>query len=150
MADIVLNDAKGRIAEKIADGVDLQVVPLSAVDTDTNLEDAYGGGADLASVLGDAANTEQTGSTWSRKTISNASITLTVDDSGDLVKAIIPDQTWTGPAASNDVVALLVCEDNGGADSGDLVLTKHDFSVTADGNDVTADFDGTDGFWQST
>ena len=148
MANIVLNDALGRIAEKVADGGDIQIVPLSAQDTDATLKDTTPN--DLATVLGLAGTTEQTAGGWTRKAVANASLTLTVDNASDLVKVLIPDQTWTGPTAPNDVVALLVAEDNGGVDSADAVLTKHDFAVTADGNDVTADFDGTNGFWQSS
>lgn len=145
MANIVLNDALGRIAEKIADGADLIIIPLSAVAADATLKDE---GPDLATVLAGTSN-EQTGSTWSRKTVANGSVTLTVDDSGDEVRAEIPDQTWTGPAAANNVVALLVCED-GASDAARNVLTKHDFAVTTDGNDVTADFNPTTGFWSSS
>lgn len=144
MADIVLNDALGAIAEKVKDGVDLQIIPLSAADTDGTIKDA---GPDLATVLGLAGTTEQTTS-WTRKVVANGSVTLTVDDAGDQVTVTVPDQTWVGPTTGNDVVAILIAEDNGGADSGDHVLTKHDFAVTADGNDVTADF-GTS-FWSSS
>lgn len=147
MADIVLNDALGRIAEKVADGVNIQIVPLSAADTDATIKDA---GPDLATVLGLGGTTEQTAGGWTRKAVANGSLTLTVDDTGDSVRVEIPDQTWTGPTAGNDTVALLVAEDNGGADSGDAVLTKHDFAVTADGNDVTADFNPATGFWSSS
>lgn len=146
MADIVLNDALGRIAEKVADGADLIIVPLSAADVDGTVKDA---GPDLATVLGLAGTTEQTGSTWVRKTILNAAITLTVDDASDLVKVIIPDQTWTAPLAGNDTTDLLVCED-GASDAARPVLTMHDFIVGTDGNDVTADFSATNGFWKAS
>lgn len=146
MADIVLNDALGRIAEKVADGEDLIVIPLSAADTDATIKDA---GPDLATVLALGGTTEQTGSNWSRKVITNASLTLTVDDSGDKVLVLIPDQTWTAVAGSNNVTDILVCED-GASDAARPVLTLHDFAVTTDGNDVIADFDGTLGFWSST
>lgn len=146
MANIVFNDGLGRTAEKVADGADLIIIPLSAADTDATLKDA---GPDLATVLGLGGTTEQTSGGWSRLTVTNASLTLTVDDSGDRVLVIIPDQSWAGPTAPNDVVALLICED-GASDAARNVLTKHDFAVTADGNQVNADFDDTNGFWQSS
>jgi hypothetical protein len=145
MGDFVLNDALGRIAEKVADGADLIIIPLSAMDADATVKDA---GPDLSTVLGLAGTTEQT-TTWSRKVITNGTITLTVDDSSDLVKVIVPDQTWTGPTAGNNVTDILVCED-GASDAVRPVLSAHDFAVTADGNDVTADFHATNGFWQSS
>lgn len=146
MADIVLNDALGRVAEKVADGADIIIVPLSAADADATIKDA---GPDLATVLGLGGTTEQTAGGWTRKVVSNASLTLSVDDAGDRVVVLIPDQTWTGPTAPNNTTDILVCED-GASDAARNVLTLHDFAVTADGNDVTADFDGTNGFWNAT
>lgn len=152
MADIVLNDALGRIAEKVDDGADIILVPLSASDSDAVMKDGYGGGAPptfLDQFLGAAGNTERTTGGWSRKTISNASLTVTIDDSADDVDVQIPDQTWTAVAASNDVVKLVVCQD-GASDAVREVLTVHDFAVTTDGNDVVADFNATTGFWRSS
>lgn len=151
MANIVLNDALGRIAEKVSDGADLIVVPLSAVVADATLKDAgWTNGNRLDAVLAEVGITEQTGSTWARKVHTNANITVTVDDTNDRVEvALDADDTWSSVAASNDVVALLICEDGAG-DTTRWVLTKHDFSVTTDGNDVTADYNQADGFWQSS
>ena len=66
MADIALNDFKGRLVEAIADGADIIVVPMQADDADGTFQDGY---ADffLDTVLGATDNTEQTGSTWARK-----------------------------------------------------------------------------------
>lgn len=150
MADIVLNDALGRIIEKIADGADIRIVPMSAVDADGTLKDAYAGGSDLATVLAEAGNTEQSGSSWERRQHLNSAITITVDDPTDKVILILDaDDTWSAVAAANDVVALLICEDGVG-DANINVLTKHDFSVTTDGNDVTADYDQTNGIFQAS
>ena len=149
MADIVLNDAKGRIAELLKPvaggaGAGVVVVPLSAQDTDDTIRDA---GPDLTTVLALGGTTEQTTS-WSRKTIADGSVTITIDDSANDVTLTLPDQTWTGPTASNNVVALLICSD-GASDALRYVLTKHEFAVTADGNDVTADFNASTGVWSS-
>lgn len=149
MGNLVLNDGKGCIAELIRDGGDIIIIPISVADTDANYTDGYGASpTTLDNFLAGVPN-EQTAGGWTRKTITNASITLTVDDSGNLVKVIVPDQTWTGPTAGSDVVDIAICLD-AGADSGRRVLTVHDFAVTADGNDVTADFSATNGFWSST
>jgi hypothetical protein len=146
MANTALNDMKGRLAEIIADGADLIVVPLSAVAADATFEDGYADSF-LATVLADAANTEQTGSTWTRKVHTNANITLTIDDSTDLARVILDvDDTWTAVLAGNDTVALLICED-GASDAVRRVIGKWDFAVTTDGNDVTANYDQTNGIW---
>ena len=149
MGNIVINDALGRIAEKVADGADLILIPLSAVDTDANLKDAYAGGSNVDDILGDAANTERTTGGWVRKVILNASLTLTVDDSDDHVEVLIPDTTFTGPTTGNNVVALLIAED-AATDTLRNGLTSHAFVVTTDGNDVTADFSDAAGFWSSS
>ena len=149
MGDIALNDAKGTIAEKIRDGADLIMIPLSAVDTDANIQDAYAGGSFLDDVLGDAANTERTTGGWSRKVVLNAALTVTVDDTANTVRVEVPDQVYTSVTAGNDVVAMLIVED-AATDALRQVLTKHDFAVTTDGNDITADFTPATGFWNST
>ncbi len=149
MADTALNDMKGRLAEIIEDGGDLQVIPLSAVDADGTFEDGYAtvfvaGGT---GILDAAGNTEQTGSTWVRKTHLNAAITNAVDDATDLWRVILDaDDTWTAVLAGNNVVALLIAE-VGGGDAVDRVIGKWDFAVTTDGNDVKADYDQSLGIW---
>ena len=146
MADTALNDFKGRLAEVIADGADLIVIPMSADDADGTFEDGY---ADffLDTVLGAAGNTEQTGSTWSRKVHLNANITSTVDDTNDLMRIILDnDDTHTAPLAGNNTVSLLICVD-GANDAAREVIGKWEFIVTTDGNDVTANYDQTNGIW---
>lgn len=149
MGNVVLNDAKGAIAEIIRDGADLIVIPLSAGDTDANLADGYGTSPTMLTDFLAGAPNEQAAGGWSRKVIANGSITLTVDDSGNLVKVLLPDQTWTGPTAANNTTDIAICLD-AASDATRRVLTVHDFVVTADGNDVTADFHATNGFWSST
>lgn len=146
MANTALNDMKGRLAEIVADGADLIVIPMSALDADATFEDGYADSF-LDTVLAAGGNTEQTGSNWSRKVHTNANITITVDDSNDLVRVILDnDDTWTAVAVSNDTVALLICED-GASDAARRVIGKWDFAVTTDGNDVTANYDQTNGIW---
>lgn len=141
-----LNDMKGRLAEIVDDGGDLIVVPLSAADADATFEDGYAD-AFLSTVLGAAGNTEQTTGGWTRKVHLNANITITIDDTNDLARVILDnDDTWTGPTGGNDVVALLICED-GASDAARRVIGKWDFAVTADGNDVDANYDQTNGIW---
>lgn len=146
MANTALNDMKGRLAEIIADGGDIIVVPMSATDADGTFEDGYAD-AFLVTVLGAAGNTEQTGSTWVRKVHANANITGQVDDSADLWRVILDnDDTWSSVLASNDVTDLLICED-GASDAVRRVIGKWIFGVTTDGNDVTANYDQALGIW---
>ncbi len=146
MADVALNDYKGRLAQAIADGGDLIIVPMSADDVDATFEDGY---ADffLDTVLLIAGNTEITTNNWSRKVHLNAVITSTVDDTNDLMRIILDaDSTWTNITTGGDTVSLLICVD-GASDAVREVIGKWEFIVTADGNDVTANFDQVNGIW---
>ncbi len=146
MANTGLNDEKGRLAEIVGDAADLIVVPMSADDTDADFQNGYADSF-LDTVLTDPQNTEQTGSTWARKVHTNANITSVVDDSVNLWRIILDnDDTWTAVASANDTVSLLICMD-GASDAVRRVIGKWDFVVTTDGNDVTANYDQTNGIW---
>ncbi len=145
MADTALTDMKGRFAELLNDGADFQVIPLSAKDTDGVFEDGYAS-ASITNILGGGA-VEQTGSTWVRKTHTNGNITSSADDTANLWRVVLDaDDTWSAVLASNDVVALLIAE-VGSGDGTDRVIGQWDFAVTTDGNDVTANYDQTNGIW---
>jgi hypothetical protein len=149
MADTALTDYKGRLAfdvDAAYGNEDLIVVPLSAKDTDGVFEDGY---ADffLDTVLAGGAVERTTGG-WSRQVHTNANITgPTADDTNDLVRVILDvDDTWAAVTGGNDVVALLICVD-AATDALRRVIGQWDFAVTTDGNDVTANYDQTNGIW---
>ena len=135
MADFVYNIAKGAFAEKIRDGANIQVLVLAAsgIETDAVLKDKD----TVADVLAGTTN-EVTNSGYARKSIANASVTLTVDDTNDRVDLDIADQTWTAVAAGDGWSDVVICEDVGGADSSRVPGTQHDFAITPDGSDITA------------
>ena len=141
MSNLVFNIALGRVASLAAlpAATDaLVAVPLEAAGlvTDATMRDYD----DLASLLAGASN-EQT--TMGRKTLSG--VTVTVDDTNDRVAVDCADITWTA-AAGNAVGAVVICYDpdtTGGTDADLVPLTKHDLSLTPDGNSFTlavADF----------
>lgn len=158
MADSVFNIAKGRVAE-LYNRVDsndpansaLIVVALKAtgleahatlIDYDT-----------LAAILA-AANDEATNVGYARKTLTDSDLSaLSVDDTNNRVDLDIPDQTWTAVATSGGAWgALLVCYDNdttGGSDTNIVPLTVHDFAVTPDGSDITAQINAS-GFYRAS
>lgn len=132
MANLVFNVALGAVGEKIRDGANIQVIPIDAgATTDATFKDHDF----LNNVL--AAATERTTGGWNRKSIANASITLTVDDTNDRVDVDIADQTWTA-VTTGAVTDLVIVEDVGGLDTTRVPLTLHDFAITPDGSDVTA------------
>jgi len=147
VADFVANIAKGKVkyyAELPATNDALIVVLLEAtgLEADATLKDYD----DLAALLAGSSN-EQT--TMGRKTITSA--TITVDDTNERVDIDIADQTWTA-ATGNAVGALLICYDpdtTTGTDSTLVPLTKHDFTITPDGSDVTAQINAA-GFFRAS
>lgn len=134
MADGVFNIAKGSIVEKFRDGAANGLILLlkanesagTLVDYDT-----------VAAMLG-GSNTEADFTNYARKTGLTGSIT--VDDTNDRVDVDIPDQTWTaaGGATNNSLTKLIVAYEESGADSGRIPLTHHDFVLTTDTSDITA------------
>ncbi len=137
MSDFVFNVSKGIIkhyASLPATNDALIVVPLEAsgIETDTTLKDHD----DLETLLAGTSN-EQT--SLGRKTVTTG-IVITVDDTNDRVDIDAPDQVWTA-TSGNAVGALLWCYDadtTGGTDANIIPVSKHDFSFTPDGTDVTA------------
>lgn len=159
MANIVFNVAKGRVAE-LYNRVDtndptnaaLIVVLLAStgLESDAVLIDKD----TLADVVSGTTN-EATNTGYARKVIVDADIAaFAADDTNDRVDLVIADQTWTGLAndGTGAIGALLVCYDpdtTAGTDANIVPLTKHDFAITPDGSDVTADV-GTAGFYRAS
>lgn len=149
MADGVMNIALGRINEYVnrvasndpANSA-IVIVLLKAAESDATLKDYD----DLGTLLAAAGNTEADFTNYGpRKTLVDTDLSNpTPDDTADDQEAVLGDITWTsaGGTTDNTLVKLLVCYDSdttAGTDSNIIVLTHHDFAVTTDGNDLTAD-----------
>ena len=146
MANQIFNIGLGRVAE-LYNRVDLNdpansaliiaVLATSGIETDAVLKDKD----DLAAVVAGTTN-EATNSGYARKTLTDADIVaFAPDDTNDRVDLDIPDQTWTAVAAGDGWNDLLVCYDSdttGGTDANIVPLTMHDFVLTPDGSDITA------------
>ena len=147
MASFVFNAAKGKIAEYAArveandptnSAFVVVLLASTGLESAATLKDLDTLTAVVAGTTNEATNTG-----YSRKTLANGSLTITVDDSNDRVDVDFADQTWT--AVANDgtgaIGALLVCYDSdttAGTDANIVPLTYHDFSLTPDGSDITA------------
>lgn len=150
MADFVFNIAKGKVADYAAlsggsDALVFVVLATSGLETDSTLKDYD----DLAALLGGTSN-EVTNTGYSRKSVTTA--TVTVDDSNDRVDVDVADQTWTAVAAGDGWSKLLICYDDdtgAGTDSNIVPLTAHDFVVTPDGSDITAQINSA-GFFRAS
>ena len=156
MGNFVYNIALGRVAE-LYNRVDtndptnsaLIVVVIDANGvTDATLKDID----DLAAVLATAAN-EVTNTNYARKTLTDTDIVaFAPDDTNDRVDLDIPDQTWTAVAAGDAWEDIIICYDNdtgAGTDANIIPLTQHDFAVTPDGSDITAQIAAT-GFFRAS
>lgn len=141
MADGVFNIAKGRVAYYATlpaanDALIVVLLKSAGLVSDATLVDYD----DLAALLAGASD-EADFTNYVRKT--GASVTVTVDDTNERVDCDLADITWTaaGGASNNTIAKLIICYDpdtTGGTDSSIVPLTHHDFSVTTDGSDLTA------------
>lgn len=145
MADFVFNIAKGRVAElfeRVAQNDPtnsaLIIVVINTSETDANLQDLD----DLAAVLANANTVEVTNTNYARKTLTDADLSaISPDDPNDRMDLDFADQIWSAVAAGDNWTDLLVCYDGdtgAGTDADIIPLTQHDFSVTPDGSDITA------------
>lgn len=155
MGNFVFNIAKGRVGELFrrvdandpaASDLTIVVLATSGLESDATLIDK----ADLAAVVSGTTN-EVTNTNYARKHLTDSDIAFpTPDYANDRFDFDIPDQTWTGVAAGDGWSKLLVCynPDGGTTDSSIIPLTAHDFVVTPDGSDITAQIN-TAGFYRA-
>lgn len=146
MADFVFNIAKGKIAEKVADGATLRVLVLKGAGTDSAMKDADTITALLA--VGSVVEADFTNyPTGPRQAI--VSPTATVDDTNDWMKVDCDDIVFTsaGGATNNTTTDIIIYEDVHGTDGNNgtaIPLMCFDAVFTTDGNNVTLQID-TDG-----
>lgn len=158
MANQVFNIALGRVAELYNrvdsnDPANSELV-IVVVNNGTTNDAAFKDFDTLAASLpggGGAAEVTNTG--YARKHLTDADIVaFAPDDTNDRVDLDIPDQTWTAVAAGTAWTDLLICYDSdntAGADANIVPLTLHDFVVTPDGSDITAQIAAT-GFFRAS
>lgn len=99
-----------------------------------------------------AANDEADFTNYVRKNVTTT--TPTVDDTNNRIDIDIADQTWTaaGGGTNNTLSKLLIVYDpdtTTGTDSTVVPLTAHDFVVTTDGSDLTAQI-AASGFYRAS
>lgn len=107
----------------------------------------------LSALLGDVNVAEVTNSGYARKVLVDTDIAaLTPDDTNDLMQVTIADQTWTSVVAGDAWTDLIICYDNdttAGTDANIIPLTCHDFAVTPNGGNITADV-GANGVYRAS
>jgi hypothetical protein len=148
MGNEVFNIAKGRVAE-LYNRVDLNdpansaliiiLLATTGLEADTALRDF-----DTVSALVAGTTNEATNTGYARKVLTDSDISaFAPDDTNDRVDIDIPDQTWTGLAndgtgAISKFVTAYDSDTTGGTDANIVPMTHHDFAITPDGSDVTA------------
>lgn len=146
MANFVFNRAAGRVTEW-AERINandptnsvfvIAVLATAGVETDAVLRDTDDFGALVTGTTNYVTNTG-----YARKILDQTGgITVTYDDTNDRVDVDVPDQTWTAVSAGdgwNDVVFGYDSDSTAGTDANILPATQHDFVLTPDGSDITA------------
>jgi len=147
MANQAFNRSLGRVVE-FAERVNandpanaiftIRVLATAGVESDAVLKDKD----TFADVVSGATN-EVTNSGYAAKTLDNATggITVTYDDTNDRVDVDVPDQTWTAVVAGDgwqDIVFNYDSDSTAGTTANEVPMTMHDFVVTPDGSDITA------------
>jgi len=148
MANQVFNISLGRVAEFYVrvDGNDpanaaflVILLAASGVESDAVLKDKD----TFADVVSGTTN-EATNTGVNRKTLTDADIAaFAPDDTNDRVDLDISDQTWTavandGTGAIGDLTVNYDSDTTAGTDANVVPCTLHDFAVTPDGSDITA------------
>ena len=142
MADFVFNIAKGAVVEMVRDSsANLGVLLLKVADTDDAMRDTD----HITALLATAAD-EATDASYGRKT--GLTGTITVDDTNNRVDLDMPDQTWTALAGAA-ITDLVVFYEEAAGDGTRIPLTLHDFAITPDGSDVTAQLNAS-GFFRAS
>ncbi len=158
MADLVFNIAKGRVVEwynrvEASDPTNavFEIFLAQATETDDNVRDADDISALFATVLDEATFTN-----YASKVLSDVELAAlpAPDDTNNRYDIDLPDQTWTsaGNGINNTLTRLIVGYDSdstGGTDANIIPCTAHDFAVTTDGSDLTAQFNAS-GFFRAS
>jgi hypothetical protein len=124
------------------------VLSQTGIETDAVLKDKD----TFADVLSGTTD-EVTNTGYARKILTEANIVaFAPDDVNDRVDLTIPNQTWTAVAAGSNWSDIVIGYDNDtttGTDANIIPLTQHDFVLTPDGSDITAQVSSS-GFYRAS
>ena len=116
-----------------------ELVVMAVVSTETH--DAMANTDDFGALLALTNCAEATNTNYARKILVAADITQTVDDTNNWVdQDITVDPVWSSVAAGDNWTHLVIGYDplGTGVNANIIPLTVHDFSVTPNGGDITA------------
>jgi hypothetical protein len=148
MADFIFNIAKGSFVEwfnrvdtndPANSAIIILLLASSGIETDAVLKDV-----DTVTALVAGTTNEATNTGYARKVLTDSDLgAFAPDDTNDRYDIDIADQTWTGLAndgtgAISDLVAAYDNDTTSGTDANIKPISQHDFAITPDGSDVTA------------
>lgn len=148
MGNFAFNINKGKGAELAArvnandpanSVLEIAILATAGVESDATLLDKD----DFADLVSGATN-YVTNTGYAVKVLDQTGgITITIDDTNDRVDVDCPDQTWVAVLAGdgwNDLVTGYDSDSTAGTttDSSVKPITQHDFVLTPDGSDITA------------
>jgi hypothetical protein len=147
MADSVFNIAKGRVVEyynrvKSNDPSTSAIIVVALKATGLEAHATLIDYDSLSAILA-AANDEATNSGYARLVNTDAELAAlpAPDDTNNRFEVDIPDPFWTAVQTTGGAWgALLFCYRNATADADSAIipLTVHDFAITPDGSNITA------------
>lgn len=152
MTDLVCNIAKGRIGQwmqNVEDNVPAAAVLRIFVFTAGADEDYRD--ADTITALEATSAAEVTNSNYTNKVQDETDIVLTVDDTANTLDIDISDVTWTAIGSGDSWARFITSYDDDGSDTDTNTIpqTSHDFAITPDGSDITAQIDAA-GFFRAS
>jgi hypothetical protein len=156
MGNITFNRSLGKI-HQYAENVDsntpaasvLRMFALVSTDTDNTTRDLAT--MTITGLLALSLTAEATNSGYANQVLTDANVTVDIDDTNDRVDIQFGDVTFSSVVGGDNWTHIVIGYDDTGADNDGLTipLTRHDFVVTPNGGDITAN-DAADGFWSSS
>lgn len=143
MADFVFNVSKGRVHQLVKNVEDdspaAAVIRVFIADANGDTDDVMNNADTISALFAGTAN-EVTNTGYTNKSFNETAITITVDDTANRVDLDFDDLTWSAVGAGTAWTDLIVAYDADGTDNdaNTIPLTLHDFAVTPDGSDITA------------
>lgn len=147
MADLILNRALGKI-HQYSDNVDSNSPAASVLrmfalvitgDQDNAIRDLST--MTITGLLALSNVAEATNSGYANQAMDDTDVTITIDDTNNRVDIVAGDQTFTSVVAGDVWTDLVIAYDPDGTDTDGttIPLSLHDFAVTPNGGDITAD-----------
>ena len=145
MANLVFNTALGavkRLVQNVEDNspaaavLRLHAWVITAADDDVNNQDT------ITQLQALASSAEVTNAGYANILMDEVDITITVDDTANDVDLDLTDQVFTSIVAGDNWTDITISYDADGTDTdtATVLLTLHDFVVSPNGGNITAQF----------